>query len=107
MTLINKICKTVMLGFLLMHVPCPLPSLAVPEVQQIDISEPKAHDLFMWKVKTPVSTAYLVGSIHMLPPDFFPLPGDIEKAFNKSPTLIVEANIDDRANETRQMMMSR
>jgi uncharacterized protein YbaP (TraB family) len=114
MPLMDTICQAVMLGFLLLQTLAPLPAFAAPEVLKVDISEPKSHeseppphDLFMWKVKGKAATAYLVGSIHVLPPDFFPLPADIEKAFNNSQTLIVEANIDDHPNETQRMMMSR
>jgi uncharacterized protein YbaP (TraB family) len=53
-----------------------------------------AGKLFMWKITGGTSTVYLVGSIHMVPKDFYPLPPAMEKAFSGSGTLVLE--IDER-----------
>jgi uncharacterized protein YbaP (TraB family) len=52
--------------------------------------------LLMWKVSNGKNTAYLLGSIHLVKPDFYPLAADIEKAFQKSDVLVLE--IDDSKN---------
>lgn len=56
-----------------------------------------AGKLFMWKITSDTSTVYLVGSIHMVPKDFYPLPAGMEKAFEDSSTLALE--IDERKSD--------
>jgi len=48
---------------------------------------------FLWKIESQTSTVYLLGSIHLGRPDFYPLSKAIEEAFSKSNFLAVEANI--------------
>jgi uncharacterized protein YbaP (TraB family) len=50
---------------------------------------------FLWRVQSGSATAYLLGSIHVLKKDFYPLSKVIENAFAVSSVLAVEANIDD------------
>jgi uncharacterized protein YbaP (TraB family) len=63
----------------------------------------KGH--FLWKVRSETATAYLLGSIHLLKPDMYPLDRKIEEAFARSGVLVVEANVRDRAGEERQKRM--
>lgn len=55
--------------------------------------EPKARHLLMWKVSSPTTTVYLVGSIHLGDRDLYPLPDAVELAFNSSKVLVVEVNL--------------
>jgi uncharacterized protein YbaP (TraB family) len=67
-------------------------ALAVPSAQ----SAPK-H--FLWTVRhadAPVS--YLMGSIHVLTPDYYPLNPVIEEAFKTSSVLMTEADLDELTN---------
>jgi uncharacterized protein YbaP (TraB family) len=48
----------------------------------------------MWKVSSKTATVYLLGSMHMATPEMFPLPKEMEEAFSKSDTLVVEVNIN-------------
>lgn len=50
---------------------------------------------FLWKVQSRTATVYLLGSIHYLKKNIYPLDRRIEDAFNRSGALVVEANIDD------------
>jgi uncharacterized protein len=50
---------------------------------------------FLWKVEGKGSTAYVLGSIHVANKDFYPLSQTIETAFDSSPMLAVEVNIND------------
>ena len=50
---------------------------------------------FLWRVQSSTTTVYLLGSIHLLKKDVYPLDGVIENAFEKSAVLAVEANIND------------
>jgi uncharacterized protein YbaP (TraB family) len=53
---------------------------------------------FLWKVQSSRSTVYLLGSIHFLKEDVYPLNQTIENAFESSDKLVVEANINDLGN---------
>jgi uncharacterized protein YbaP (TraB family) len=56
---------------------------------------------FLWSVKdSKGAVVYLLGSIHVLTPDFYPLSADIEKQFDASKVLIEEVNIDDMNDPT-------
>lgn len=61
--------------------------------------------VFGWKVKSPTSTAYLVGSIHLAKPDLYPLDPRLENAFNSSGALVVEVDVGRETGELAQMMM--
>jgi uncharacterized protein YbaP (TraB family) len=50
---------------------------------------------FLWKIQSKTSTVYLLGSIHYLKKEMYPLDKKIENAFEKSDHLVVEANIND------------
>ncbi len=53
-----------------------------------------AQKNFMWQVRSKTATVYLLGSIHYLPQDAYPLSSEIENAFRKSDVLAVEANVN-------------
>ena len=48
----------------------------------------------MWKVSSGAATVYLVGSMHLATPEMYPLPKEMEEAFARSDTLVVEVNIN-------------
>jgi uncharacterized protein len=50
---------------------------------------------FLWKVRSKSSSLYLLGSIHFLKPEHYPLNKTIEAAFAESTRLVVEANVSD------------
>jgi len=50
---------------------------------------------FLWKVQSKSATVYVLGSLHALKREMYPLPGQIEEAFSKSDVLVVEANINE------------
>ena len=59
---------------------------------------------FLWKVEGPGNrTAYLLGSLHVLTPDYYPLSPAINQAFAESRTLVAEVDLDEM-NDPRQMM---
>ena len=64
----------------------------------------KTGNQFMWKVEGPNgATAYLLGSLHVLTPDFYPLSAAINKAFNESKTLVEEVDIDEMSDPMMMM----
>jgi uncharacterized protein YbaP (TraB family) len=48
---------------------------------------------FLWEVKSKTNTIYLFGTVHVGKNSFYPLPDLVEKAFNDSAKLAVEADI--------------
>jgi uncharacterized protein YbaP (TraB family) len=62
---------------------------------------------FLWKVQSNRSTVYLLGSIHFLKEDVYPLNQAIEKAYESADKLVVEANIDDLGNLDLKMLADR
>ena len=63
-----------------------------------------AKQQFLWKVEGPnASVAYLLGSLHVLTPEFYPLSAEINKAFAGSQTLVEEVDFDEM-NDPAQMM---
>ena len=53
----------------------------------------------MWKVNTPTATAYLLGSIHLLPPNVHWQTPQIEAAMKKADTFVFEVPIDEAATK--------
>ena len=59
---------------------------------------------FLWKVEdSKGASAYLLGSLHVLTADAYPLPAAIDKAFAESKTLVEEVDLDEM-NDPMQMM---
>jgi uncharacterized protein YbaP (TraB family) len=53
---------------------------------------------FIWKAERAGKQVWLVGSLHLLTPDFYPLPDSIEQAFAKSSVLMEEIDMNDAAD---------
>src|SRR5688500_13179381 len=54
---------------------------------------------FMWAVRQAgAPPTYLVGSLHVLTPEYYPLDPALEKAFAESKVLIEEADLDELTN---------
>jgi uncharacterized protein YbaP (TraB family) len=60
---------------------------------------------FLWRVQSKRSTVYILGSIHLLKKDIYPLSRTIENAFEKSDFLAVEADINDIGRLNIQKLM--
>ena len=52
----------------------------------------KTQRLF-WKITSPTTEIYFLGSIHVASPDMYPLPPEIEAAYKKADNLVVEADV--------------
>ena len=64
----------------------------------------EAAKSFLWRVEGPgASVAYLLGSLHVLTPEFYPLSPAINKAFAGSKTLVEEVDFDEM-NDPAQMI---
>ncbi|BCB95787.1 GumN protein [Dissulfurispira thermophila] len=91
---INRYLHTVLIIFFLnlfIHIPDA-------------ISQDKKN--FLWEIKSDTATVYLLGSVHFMKKDAYPLDNKIEDAFKKSSILVVEANINDAAKADVQRLMA-
>jgi len=62
---------------------------------------------FLWKVQSEKSMVYILGSIHLLKKENYPLSPKIETAFDKSDTLVVEANVQEQDKVNTQAIMEK
>jgi len=56
----------------------------------------------LWKVHGKKNTVYLLGSVHVLSKDSYPLDPAIDRAFDESPNLVFEMNLDSGATPAAQ-----
>src|SRR5688500_8479817 len=74
-------------------------AVAAPEAQT-------AKKNFMWAVRTPgAPPTYLMGSLHVLTSDYYPLSSEIEKAFAQAKVLIEEVDLDEMTNPATVMSL--
>jgi len=57
-------------------------------------SKIQRNKLFMWKATKGNQTIFLLGTIHIARPEFYPLPSPIESALTQADSLVVELAID-------------
>ncbi len=58
-----------------------------------------APRLFLWKAVRGKEIVYLLGTIHVATDSFYPLPAEIDDAFDQSKKLVVEVAIDKRQSD--------
>ena len=65
------------------------------------------HKDFLWKVQSDTTIVYLLGSVHFMKKESYPLNKRIEDAFDKSTVLAVEADVDDVSKLDIQGLMEK
>lgn len=65
---------------------------------------PAKTERLFWKVTSPTTEVYFLGSIHVATKDMYPLPPEIEAAFKQSANLVVEADVTAAADQTAMAM---
>ncbi|MEM1281639.1 MAG: TraB/GumN family protein, partial [Cyanobacteria bacterium P01_H01_bin.152] len=70
--------------------PMPIPTLNAASANDL-AAETDAN--FLWQIATPSNTVYLLGSIHFLTADSYPLPAAMEAAFRDAENLVLEADV--------------
>ena len=78
---LNRLCLLSALVLL------PLPAVA----QAVNPGE--RDKSFLWQVNSPTNTVYLLGSLHFLQEDYYPLSDSIQAAFEDAETVVFEADI--------------
>lgn len=51
-------------------------------------------EIFLWRVPGAQNSMYLMGSVHLLPPEAYPLPLPLERAYRDSQLVVMEADIN-------------
>jgi len=54
----------------------------------------KKEPCFLWKISSKSNSIHLLGSMHVVKADMFPLPAEMEDAYAKSGSLVVEVNTE-------------
>lgn len=62
-----------------------------------------AKKTYCWKLTKGSGEVYLLGSMHICPDDFYPLPKEIESAFKASHSLVVEADAEALQSDPQKM----
>src|SRR5688500_18428988 len=63
---------------------------------------------FIWRIERYGATGWLVGSIHTLTPDYYPLPDAMERAFMRSATVMEEVDQRELASpEVRALVQNK
>ena len=84
----HRPCRALIVGLLLV-LNLSVPALFAKSAFSLE------QKSFLWRVRSESATVYLLGSIHFLKENVYPLNEAIEKAFESSDVLVVEANIND------------
>src|SRR3569832_1154859 len=71
----------------------PHEASAVPVAAAADAEAPAARRNHIWRVSSPGSTVYLLGSIHFGRPEMYPLSSAIDQAYARADALVVEADV--------------
>ncbi len=64
----------------------------------------EAQKHFLWQARTDTATVYLLGSIHFMKKEAYPLSRVIEDAFDRSDTIAVEADINSIGKRTLERL---
>jgi len=78
----------------------PLLSMLVLVLAAASASAQSSITPLLWKVTSPQGAVYLYGTVHVGAPDFYPLPKEVESAFNNSRVVALEADPSNQANLT-------
>jgi len=75
------------------------PMLAVATMSAQSARPATAQKLFLWTLEAPgAPPTFLLGSLHLLTSQYYPLPEAIERAFKQSTVLIEEVDLDEMTN---------
>jgi len=80
-------------------------AIANPHGGKAAVEKQTGKPLFIWKVTDGTNKLYLLGSIHLVRPDFYPLPAEMEKAFQNSDVLVLEVDETKSAPGAMEKMM--
>lgn len=83
---------------------CPAQVASVAWAEDLS-SVPQPPKNFLWKVESKENTVYLLGSIHVLKQNNYPLAPTIYNAFNQCPTIMFEVDLGELSSPMAQLQM--
>jgi uncharacterized protein YbaP (TraB family) len=86
----------------LFHPACAALAIGIAVVASLQAAPPRN---FIWKATGTHGTLYLVGSVHLLTKDFYPLSPALEGAYKASDLLVEEVNLGDMEEPGSQFQM--
>jgi len=69
----------------------------------------EAERLMLWELQDTLAPMYLLGTVHVLQPQDYPLPPEIERVFRESTRVVFEVNLDELTsteNQTRLLELA-
>jgi uncharacterized protein YbaP (TraB family) len=79
-------------------------ALTLALTASIGTAAEKEGSVFMWKAQKDGAAVYLLGSVHALKEDAYPLPAVIDAAFDQSAVVVFEIDLDEMTDAALQMM---
>ena len=79
--------------------------LLVPAAIRTDGKSEVDKKSCLWKVSSKQNTVYLLGAIHLMREDGYPLNKSIESAYHDAQTLVLEINLDEASSSEAQLLM--
>ncbi|WP_299416567.1 TraB/GumN family protein [Acaryochloris sp. IP29b_bin.148] len=88
--------------------PTDSTSTPTPQTTQAQPEAPQPPKTFLWQVKSPKNTIYLLGSIHLLKESDYPLATQINDAYEDAEKLVFEVDMDQlESSETQSMVLEK
>lgn len=84
-------CRLLAVGLVWVSLPQRSPAVESPRAE--------SGNHFLWQVDSPTARVYVLGSIHLLRQDIYPLAPVIEEAFTASDVLVLEADVFGKSPE--------
>jgi uncharacterized protein len=86
--------RRTVLSFLLVPI-LVLSAPALPERHAaVREGSPPGSRIFLWTIRSEAATVHLLGSVHVMRKEMYPLDARIEEAFDGAETLVVETDVD-------------
>ncbi len=79
-------------------------ALTLVMTASIGTAAEKEGTVFMWKAQKDGAAVYLLGSVHALKEDSYPLPAVIDAAFDRSAVVVFEIDLDEMTDAALQMI---
>ncbi|NNJ70675.1 MAG: TraB/GumN family protein, partial [Kiritimatiellales bacterium] len=72
------------------------------------LAHPVYTETCLWKARSPKGMLYVLGSIHVLKPENYPLPSIIEAAYTESSNIVFEVDMQNMMSpQTQQLIMTK
>ena len=80
-------------------------SIALLALCNLSVASAQNSAPFLWEIKGPQTTHYLMGSVHMLPAESQPLPSELLAAYGKADAVVFETDLAALSDPQTQMSM--